>query len=203
MKTSKTILVTAFEPFGGETLNPTAEILNALPAAIGGCTVDKLLLPVSYAGARALACSRYDSLKPSAVVMLGQAGGRSAVSPETAGRNRMGGTIPDNTGYAPSPRPILEGGPDVLRTSLPVDRILEAVRSLGVPCEKSDDAGEYVCNALLYGMLAHNGGEVPTGFIHVPYIREQGHPEKPFLELADLCRAVNAALEAVAQVLDR
>ena len=197
----KTILVTAFEPFGGEALNPTQMILEALPDTADGYSIRKLLLPVEFKKAREMACAEYDRLSPAAVVMLGQAGGRGAITPETSGRNVMHGRIPDNAGFQPDHLPVVENGPDVLYSTLPVGSIVKAVRALGLPCEESDSAGEYVCNTLLYGMLAHNGGEVPTGFIHVPYIREQGHEDKPFMELEEIGRGIAAALEAVADNL--
>ena len=198
---SKVILITAFEPFGGDDINPTALVLEKLPETIGGCSLRKLLLPVEFVRARELACAEYDRFSPSAVIMLGQAGGRGAVTPETTGRNLMIAGIPDNAGYAPDHLPIAEAGPDSLTSTLPADEIVRAVRAAGVPCEISDDAGAYVCNAVLYGMLYHNRGAVPTGFIHVPYIREQGHAEKPFMESDDLYRGIFAAVGAVARAL--
>ena len=66
-----------------------------------------------------------------------------------------------------------------------LSQIIDSVRSLGIPCERSDSAGEFVCNCILYSMLDHNKGEVPTGFIHMPYIKEQGHEDKPYMELTE------------------
>ena len=108
--------------------------------------------------------------------------------------------MPDNAGYMPENVPVVEGGPEALDSTLPVGRICESVRALGVPCEPSGDAGGYVCNALLYGMLQHNGGEVPTGFLHVPFVPEQGHGDRPALPLADIEKAVEAAKEAKEEV---
>ena len=195
------MLVTAFEPFGGEKLNPTEMVLEKLPDMIDGCTLYKLLLPVAFIKARELAFAAYDKKLPAAVVMLGQAGGRSAVTPETTGRNIMNTSVPDNAGFQPDHQPIAENGPDALYSTLPVEKITEAVRACGIPCERSDNAGEYVCNALLYGMLAHNNGEVPTGFIHVPFIREQGHGDQPYLELDDILRGIVAAIKTVIEGL--
>ncbi len=197
------ILVTAFEPFGGEKLNPAEMILNDLPDETGGYEIRKLLLPVEFVRAREIAFSVYDQCSPAAVIMLGQAGGRSAITPETTGRNVMYGRIPDNAGYAPDHLPIAENGPDVLYSNFPADDIVRAVRSLGISCEKSDDAGQYVCNTLLYGMLAHNHGEAVTGFIHVPYAREQGHDDHPFMEIRDMRRGILAAIRTVADSLNR
>ena len=93
------ILVTAFEPFGGEKLNPTELILKRLPDTVSSYTVKKLLLPVEFARAPELTLAEYDRLTPAAVLMLGQAGGRSAVTPEIRARNIMNASLPDNAGY--------------------------------------------------------------------------------------------------------
>ena len=186
----KGILVTAFEAFGGEQLNPTEKVLEMLPDNICSCRISKLLLPVEFVRSRLLAAAEYDRLSPAALIMLGQAGGRSAVTPETTARNIMNASVPDNSGYKPDNLPVEENGPYELYSSFPAEKIMNAV-----------SAGQYVCNTLLYGMLAHNKGAVPTGFIHVPYIREQQHHDKPFMELNDICRAVTAAIKVVAEEL--
>ena len=156
--------------------------------------------------ARVLIIAEYDRISPAAVIMLGEAGGRSAVTPETGAENVMNAvygdqTFPDNAGYAPDHLPIVEGGPEMVRSTLPVDEIIEAVKAVGFPCERSDVAGQYVCNTVLYSTLVHNQGAVPTGFIHVPYIREQGHEDEPYMELEDLSRAASAAIGTVAAAL--
>ena len=196
------ILVTAFEPFGGEGLNPSEMVLHDLPDEMLGRSIHKLLLPVEFHRAPEKAIAEYDRLSPDAVIMLGQAGGRSAVTPESTGRNIMSAAEPDNTGYKPDHQPITEGGPEQLSSTLPVQKIIDSVRSLGIPCERSDSAGEFVCNCLLYSMLDHNKGEVPTGFIHMPYIKEQGHEDKPYMELKDITKAIMTAIETVISVTE-
>lgn len=197
MSKSKTVLVTAFEAFGGESINPTQIVLEKLPESIDGYQIKKVLLPVEFTRCRQMAFEEYNRCLPAAVIMLGQAGGREAITPESTGRNIMQARIPDNAGYCPDRLPVVENGPDILDSTFPVSRIVEAINSIGVKAKQSDDAGTYVCNTLLYGMLEHDKGEVPTGFIHVPYIREQGHPDKPFMELADILRAVETAIRTV------
>ncbi len=189
----KVILATAFEPFGGDKINPTEMILDKLPDEIGGNKIRKLLLPVEFGRAVEMATAEYDRLSPSAVIMLGQAGGRSAITPETTAKNIMNASIPDNAGYQPENRTIVENGPDELHSTFDAAGIAEALNATGIPCEVSHDAGEYVCNALLYGMLYHNKGRVPTGFIHVPFIKEQGHDDKPFMEFEDMYEGIIAA----------
>ncbi|MBP5295365.1 MAG: pyroglutamyl-peptidase I [Lachnospiraceae bacterium] len=193
------ILLTAFEAFGGDKLNPTALILDRFPEEIGGFSVRKVLLPVEFVRAQEIAFSAYDACAPAAVIMLGQAGGRKAISLEGTGRNLMNARIPDNAGYEPKGIPVAGDGPETLQATLPIEEILEAVRSQEIACERSDDAGGYVCNALLYGMLHHNNGAVPTGFIHVPYIPEQGHPDKPSMALSEIYRGIRTAVLTVAK----
>ena len=197
MSKSKTVLITAFEAFGGESINPTQIVLEKLPESIDGYGLNRLLLPVEFIRCRQMAFDEYDRCMPAAVIMLGQAGGREAITPETTGRNIMQARMPDNAGYCPDHIQVVENGPDILNSTFPVEKIIEAISRTGVSAKQSDDAGTYVCNTLLYGMLEHNRGEVPTGFIHVPYIREQGHPDKPYMELNDILKAVETAIRTV------
>lgn len=178
----RTILITAFEPFGGETINPSEMVLGMLPDEIGGYSIRKLVLPVEHDRSVKIAAAEYDKLQPAALIMLGQAGGRRAITPETTAKATV------DSG----------GEHETLCSTLPVERIVDALTVRGIQCERSDDAGTYVCNTLFYRMLEHNGGEVPTGFVHVPYIREQGHADKPFMEIADIQLGVETIIETVA-----
>ena len=156
-----------------------------------------MLLPVEFIRARERATVEYERLSPAAVVLLRQAGRRSAITPETTAKNEMNGKYSDNAGFWPEHIPVAEGGAGALRSTLPVENIVCAISDLGVPCEKSDDAGAFVCNSLFYAMLHHNKGSVPPRFIHVPYVREQGHEEAPFMESEDVYQAIFAAIEKV------
>ena len=197
MNTKKLILVTGFEPFGGDAVNPTQMILDRLPDTVGDYRVYRLLLPVEFRRAPQLAAEACDALSPAAVILLGQAGGRAAITPETTAKNRADTTKPDNAVDTPASAVLVPGAPDTLPATLPIEAIIDAIRSCGIPAEASDDAGGYVCNCLLYRMLLHNRGDVPTGFIHVPYIREQGHDDKPSLTFDEVYTGVLAAIRAV------
>ena len=195
------ILVTAFEPFGGDSVNPTQLVLEALPDHIAGARVEKLLLPVEFRRAAEMALEAASLICPDCVICLGQAGGRGAVTPELYGRNLMNARIPDNAGYQPAGLPIVKGGPDELMSRLPVWRIIAHIRREGLPAEISFSAGEYVCNSLLYSVLYGLHESVRAGFIHVPFIRGQvegvpGREKKPYMELDDIKRAVCLAIEA-------
>ncbi|MBP5574520.1 MAG: pyroglutamyl-peptidase I [Bacilli bacterium] len=197
MEDNKIILVTGFEPFGGDNINPTELVIDKLPDAINGFLIKKILLPVEFINGPKILIEEYDKIKPSAVIMFGQAGGRSAITPELQGKNIMDVYAPDNSGYQPSNLPIINNGPDILLSTLPLDKIIEGMNALNIPCELSKSAGTYVCNCLLYNMLYYNKGEVPTGFIHVPFIKEQNHLDKPSFEFDDVYTAVLTILDII------
>ena len=203
----KRILITAFEPFGGDGINPTQLILERLPEELGGTRLDKLLLPVEFGRAADMAVEEALRLSPAAVICLGQAGGRRAVTPELRAVNLMDARIPDNAGFEPHGVPIAEGGPDAMQTRLPVWDIIAHIRALGLPAQASFSAGEYVCNSLMYGVLYRLGESVKAGFIHVPFIREQvegfpGRETTPYMELDDIEAAIRAAICAVARAVE-
>ena len=198
----KRILITAFEPFGGDGINPTQRILERLPEELCGAKLDKLLLPVEFGRAADMAVDEALRLSPAAVICLGQAGGRRAITPELRAVNRMEARIPDNAGFEPHGEPVTEGGPETIQTRLPVWDIIAHIRALGLPAEISYSAGEYVCNSLMYGVLFMLHESVPAGFIHVPFIREQtenvpGRESTPFMELDELITGAEAAIKAV------
>ena len=189
------ILVTAFTPFGGDALNASQEILNALPVTLSGVRLEKRLLPVSFRAAPQIAAEAAASLRPEAIVCLGQAGGRDAVTPERVAVNLMDATSPDNDGFQPVDEPIFPDGPAAYFSTLPVKAMVEAMQRLGVPARLSDTAGTYVCNALMYAML-HRVKDVPCGFIHVPYLTEQGKgSEAPSLLRELVLRGITACLQ--------
>ena len=189
------ILVTAFTPFGGDAKNASQEILNALPAVLGGVRLEKRLLPVSFRAAPQIAAEAAASLRPEAIVCLGQAGGRDAVTPERVAVNLMDATSPDNDGFQPVDEPIFPDGPAAYFSTLPVKALVEAMQRLAVPARLSNTAGTYVCNALMYAML-HRVKDVPCGFIHVPYLTEQGKgSETPSLPRELVLRGITACLQ--------
>ena len=140
---NRRILVTAFEPFGGEKINPTERILEHLPEEIGECRIHKLLLPVEFIRGREVALAEYEKLRPSAVIMLGQYGGADAIRVETAAVNGMhafapdGTPRPDNDGFAPEGEPLVKGGAEKLFATLPTEEIVRAVNAAGVRCVSS------------------------------------------------------------------
>ena len=191
------ILVTAFEPFGGDALNASQEILNALPATLGGVRLEKRLLPVTFYAASVFAVETAAALRPDAIVCLGQAGGRDAVTPERVAVNLMDAKIPDNDGFQPVDQPVIPNAPAAYFSALPVKAMVEAMQRVDAPARLSDTAGTYVCNALMYAML-HQTKDVPCGFIHVPYLTEQGKGETaPSLPKETVLRGITACLQTL------
>ena len=196
------ILLTAFDPFGGERINPAQEVAAALPERIGGAEIIKLWIPTAFGQAADTIIQAMENYCPDAVVSLGQAGGRKAVTPERIAINWMDARIPDNAGHQPKEQFIEPGGPDGCFSTLPVESMAAAIREIGLPGEVSLSAGSFVCNEVMYRVLRHAARAMPDtrcGFIHVPFLPEQVRekPDMPCLSLEDMVRALTAALEVV------
>ena len=197
------ILLTAFDPFGGERVNPAREAAAALPEGVGGAEIVKLWIPTAFGQGADRVIRAMDDLRPDAVISLGQAGGRKAVTPERIAINWMDAHISDNAGRQPREQFIEAGGPDGCFSTLPVEAMAAAIREIGLPGEVSLSAGAFVCNEVMYRVLRHAAKTMPDtrcGFIHVPFLPEQVRekPDKPCLSLRDMVRALTAALEVTA-----
>ena len=194
----KHLLITGFEPFGGESINPSWEAVNALPDQIGGVAIHKLRIPTVFGTAPHAVLERADGLKPDAVLSVCQAGGRSGVTVEYAAINLCHARIADNAGNQPQDRPIVPGGPAAYFATVPVRRMAAAVESAGLPCAVSYTAGTFVCNEVLYTLLHRfAGGPTLAGFVHLPYLPEQATGGQPSMPLDDMVKALEAAIEAI------
>lgn len=192
----KKLLITGFEPFGGEKINPSWEAVLRLPNEINGFEITKLLIPVVF-GAAAKKVIDEAKDEHDAVICVGQAGGRCAITPELVGINLRHASIPDNEGNEPHDEPILPNGENALFSTLPVRKMAEAVNKTGVPAQVSYSAGAYVCNDVLYSLLSHyKGTKTKVCFIHIPYCKEQG--KDPSMELDDIINGLVAAIESIA-----
>ena len=192
------LLVSAFEAFGGERVNPAKLALEALEAE----DIVKLFLPVEYERASALLKDAIDALKPDAVISLGQAGGRDAVTPEKYAVNLRSSASPDSAGRLCRNEPIVPSGEEKLESTFGAEQIAKALREGGIPARVSESAGTYVCNDVMYSALHKlKDTGIPAGFIHVPYCREQlqSHPESFGMELSEIVRAVAIALNDIKQ----
>ena len=192
----KKLLITGFEPFGEEQINPSWEALKLLPDNIAGFEIHKLLLPVTFVKAARMVIDEANKIQPDVIVSIGQAGGRDAITPELVGINLQNASIPDNCGKKPIDEPIILNGADAYFSTLPVREIANRITENGIPSKVSYSAGTYVCNDVLYTLLAHyKGTEVLVGFIHVPYCKEQN--KEPYMSLDDIAKALTIAIESI------
>lgn len=189
------LLITGFDPFGGATVNPSWEAVQKLPERIGNWKLCKLQIPTVFGLAAETALRKAQEVNPTAILCLGVAVGRSAVTPERIGINVRCARIPDNRGNQPMEESVLPDGPDGLFSTVNVTAMAAAIEQLGLPGAVSNTAGTFVCNDVLYTLLHHyrNTG-VKVGFLHVPQLPEQGTPSLP---LEDTVRAVTAAITAL------
>ena len=190
----KKLLITGFEPFGGEVINPSWEAVRGLPDAISEYTLTKRCVPVVFGEAAQTVIGAAEALEPDVILCIGQAGGRDAVTPELVGINLRHGTIPDNSGYQPSDERIKADGENAYFSTLPVRKIADAIREAGIPSRVSYSAGAYVCNDVIYTLLDHyQGTDTRIGFIHIPYSTEQN--KTPSMKLEDMIKALTVAIE--------
>lgn len=192
----KKLLITGFEPFGGEKINPSWEAVSRLPERINEYEIIKLLVPVVFGKAAETVIKAAEGICPDVIISVGQAGGRDAVTPELVGINLRYAKIPDNEGNQPIDEPIVVNGDNAYFSTLPTRKIAEAINAAGIPSRVSYSAGAYVCNDLLYTQLSHfDGSGVRVGFIHIPYSKEQG--KEPSMELDAIIRALKIAVENI------
>ena len=196
------ILLTAFDPFGGESVNPAQQAVERVENVIGSHEIHKLIVPTVFGRAAQLVCDNMDELRPDAVICVGQAGGRRSVTPERVAINIMDASIKDNAGSQPEDVAVAVDGPAAYFSTLPIKTMVKAIRDAGLPADISNSAGTFVCNSLLYSVLHHAAVHMPETravFVHVPYIPEQtaGKENVPSLPLEDIVRALEAAIAAL------
>ena len=188
------ILLTGFDPFDREKVNPAFEAVKLLPDTIAGAQIVKLEVPTQFVRASEALEAAMAEHKPDVVICVGQAGGRAAITPEKVAINLMDGRIPDNAGYQPVDVPIRADGPAAYFATLPVKAMVQRMQDAGIPAAVSYTAGTYVCNHLYYTLLSQNRRGC---FIHVPYSAEQAEgTDRPCLEIAQMTRGILAAIEA-------
>lgn len=191
----KRLLVTGFEPFGGEAVNPSWEAVKQLPETVGQYTLYRCCIPVVFGEAARCVLVTAEEIRPHVILCVGQAGGRKAVTPERIAVNIRDARIPDNRGNRPAGERILPEGDAAYFATVPVVAMAEEIQKAGVPGIVSNSAGAFVCNDTLYTLLHHyRETGVQVGFIHVPWLPEQGSPSLP---LADTVRALEAAICAI------
>lgn len=194
----KKLLITGFDPFGGETINPSWEAVKRLPDSIGEIEITKMQIPTVYAKAFECVLSKALCISPDFVICVGQAGGRKGVTPEVVAINLREARICDNEGNLIQNEPVVKSGPAAYFSTVPVRKMVSEMTQAGIASSLSYSAGAFVCNDTLYSLLHHyNGSGVRAGFIHVPFLPEQAKENVPSMTLDDIVRALTKCVEAL------
>ena len=202
------ILVTGFDPFGGEKINPALETIKRLPDTILGAQIIKLEIPTVVGKSLAKIKEAVEKENPDVVLSIGQAGGRSEITVERVGINIDDCRIPDNEGNQPIDEPVVKGGPAAYFVTVPIKAIVENIKAHNIPASISNTAGTFICNHVCYG-VAHlaaartaAGKPMKSGFIHIPFLPEQviGKPAlTPSMSLETIVSGITHALEAIVE----
>lgn len=170
------VLLTGFEPFGGESVNASALALSALTGAvISGRRVETVLLPVVFGESSRRLLAEMERVRPALVVCVGQAAGRAEICLERIAINLEEATLPDNAGQMPTARPVREDGPAAYWSTLPILPLRDALRAADIAVSVSLSAGSYVCNHLFYELMhaLRARADLPAGFVHIPVTAAQ------------------------------
>ena len=197
----KTVLLTGFEPFGGETINPSGEIARQLHGlVIARHQVVGALLPCVFGAAIAELKAQLRHTQPALIICLGQAGGRADITPERVAINVDVARLTDNAGGQPIDQAVIKQGPAAYWSTLPIKAIVAALRQRDLPASVSQTAGTFVCNHVFYGLMHQLRAQrrVRGGFIHVPFLPEQT-TDKPSLPLETMVTAIGVAIETAVQ----
>ena len=201
----KKILLCAFDPFGGEKINPALEAVRLV--RFEGAEIEKCEVPTVFYKSLGVVTDRIEKFKPDAVLMIGQAGGRDKITPERVAINISDARIEDNEGNRPCDEPIIKGAPAAYFSTLPIKKIVESLSRAEIPAAVSNSAGTFVCNHLMYGVLnfvAERGYDCIAGFMHIPFLPEQveGKTGVPSLPLESDVRAIEISLGTILSELE-
>ena len=200
------ILVTAFDPFGGETVNPAYEAVRMLEDTIAGANIVKLEIPTVFRKSVKKLEEAIEKENPDVVICVGQAGGRSDIAIERIAINIDDANIKDNEGNMPEDEVIYKDGPSAYFSNLPIKEMVKNIKENGIPASISNTAGTFVCNHIMYSLLYLNDKKnlgIKGGFIHVPYIPKQTVEKKntASMSLEDIKNGIKYAIEAVVRFL--
>ena len=198
------VLITGFDPFGGESINPAWEAVKVIKDEIAGAEVIKMQIPTVVGKSIAKIHDKMVEINPDIVIAVGQAGGRFGVTPERIAINVTDARIPDNEGNQPIDEPIFADGDAAYFSNLPVKAMVQEIKEAGYPSVLSNTAGTYICNHVMYGILYYIQKEFPNargGFIHVPYAASQviNKPGTASMALADITASLEAAIKAAVE----
>ncbi len=200
-------LVTGFDPFGDDPVNPALEALHCLPARVGPVEIATRTLPTAFGQSLEALDAALAATDPDLVLCVGLAGGRPSLSLERVAINLDDAPIPDNAGWQPIDRAIVPGGPSAYFATLPIKEAVAALRQAGLPAVVSNTAGTFVCNHVFYGLMHRAATAFPGlrgGFLHVPYLPMQAarctnsSEGEPSMALADIVRGIEIVLAVAA-----
>ena len=202
------ILVTGFDPFDGEKVNPALEAVKSLPSEIHGAEVHWVAIPTVFYQSAEVLEAEINRYHPDAVLCIGQAGGRASLTPERVAINQDDARIPDNQGNQPIDTPIRLDGQAAYFSTLPIKAMVQAIKEEGLPATVSNTAGTFVCNHLMYQALYLADKKFPNmraGFMHIPYMTEQviNKPNTASMNLTDIVRGIEAAIGAIVEYKDK
>jgi len=202
------ILVTGFDPFGGEKVNPALEAVKSLPSEIHGAEIHWVAIPTIFYRSAEVLEAEIERYQPDAVLCIGQAGGRASLTPERVAINQDDARIPDNQGNQPIDTPIRLDGQAAYFSTLPIKAMVQAIKEEGLPATVSNTAGTFVCNHLMYQALYLADKKFPNmraGFMHIPYMTEQviNKPNTASMNLTDIVRGIEAAIGAIVDYKDK
>lgn len=198
------VLLSGFDPFGDDRINPSLEAVKLLDGrTIGETELMGIQVPTVFHESIRTLIEAIEAHKPDIVIGVGQAGGRPQITPERVAINVDDARIPDNHGSQPVDQPVIPGGPAAYWSTLPIKRIVRDLQAAGIPAAVSNSAGTFVCNHLFYGLMHYLHTLAPHvrgGFIHIPYIPEQAvsHPA-PSLSLDLIVKALELASVSAAE----
>lgn len=202
------ILVTGFDPFGGEQVNPALEAVKSLPSVIHGAEIRWVEIPTIFYKSAEVLEAEINRYHPDVVLCIGQAGGRASLTPERVAINQDDARIPDNQGNQPIDEPIRMDGEAAYFSTLPIKAMVKSIKSEGLPAAVSNTAGTFVCNHLMYQALYLADKKFPhmrAGFMHIPYMTEQvlNKPNTSSMCLTDIVRGIEAAIRAIVDYKDK
>lgn len=196
------ILVSGFDPFGGEKINPAIESVKLLPDTIQGVEIIRLEIPTVIGKSVRTLAEAIEQFKPDVVLSVGQAGGRPDITVERVAINVDDCRIADNEGNQPIDTPIVENGPSAYFSTLPIKSIVNKMNENGIPASVSNTAGTFICNHVMYGVRHIAQTQYPsmrTGFIHIPYLPQQVTDKRnmPSMALETIVKGLTVALETI------
>ena len=202
------VLITGFDKFGGESINPSSLCVNSLPDVIDNIEIKKVTLPTVFKDSSRVLEENIKSFSPNIVICVGQAGGRNKITPERIAINIDDARIPDNIGNSPIDEAIRKDGENAYFSTLPIKAIVDELNKNNIPSSISNTAGTFVCNHIMYEALYLTSNKYPNikaGFIHIPYIEEQilDKPNMPYMKKEDIIVALELIIKTAVNYYDK